>query len=188
MELQAILKAGRRLEAAKNQIARVDASKTFEEFEEAWYFFLVVANNVQTVLEKGAKSSPQSRQWFGNKKKQRKNSLTLQYLFQARNDDEHGLARTMGMMTMTTIPGEAMQLRMSERGYMMQGGSIDHPLAETREFGVLVPVRGRGDEWFRPPTEEELGNPAYENIATTAAAILISHLEGMLEEAAELVT
>ncbi|MEZ5917733.1 MAG: hypothetical protein R3C40_09265 [Parvularculaceae bacterium] len=49
------------------------------------------AKNVYTQIEKGSKSSAQSRQWFGSKKEFRRNDQLLQYMFQARDDDEHGL-------------------------------------------------------------------------------------------------
>jgi hypothetical protein len=64
----------------------------FERFSDEWFIFLTAWKSVYTTLEQGAKVSPQSRQWFGGKKTERRDDPLLNYLFQARNDEEHGLS------------------------------------------------------------------------------------------------
>ena len=74
-------------------MSRPNSSATnYADFEAAWTDFLVSTNAIYTILEVGAKGSPQSRQWFGRKKIERRNDPLLQYLHQARNADEHGMA------------------------------------------------------------------------------------------------
>lgn len=92
MNLNAITKAESRLRLATQQLESCSNAANHNDFADAWYLFLVAAKNVLTTLEQGAKSSAQSRQWFGAKKQERKDDPLLQYLFQARNDEEHGLA------------------------------------------------------------------------------------------------
>ena len=69
----------------------LDTCNTFDQFSEQWYIFLVSAKSVWTVLQQGAKFSAQSQHWFGNKQKKRRADALLQYVYQARNDEEHGL-------------------------------------------------------------------------------------------------
>jgi hypothetical protein len=63
----------------------------------AWYDFLLASNGVYEQLEKAAKSSPQNRQWFGAKKRERKNDELLCYMHQARNADKHGIVDIINM-------------------------------------------------------------------------------------------
>jgi len=92
MKRIAIDKASQRLHKAKSALARAKAATEYDGFASAWSEYLTAINQVYTVIEKGAKSHPKSRQWFGGvKKKECKSDRLIQYLLQARNADEHGL-------------------------------------------------------------------------------------------------
>lgn len=91
MDPKALVKALSRLRVVQKAVADLEICKDYDAFSDIWYTFLVAAKNVYTVLEQGAKTTPQSRQWFGSKNQQRKNDPLLRYVTEARNDDEHGL-------------------------------------------------------------------------------------------------
>jgi len=91
MKKIAVNKAETRIAKAKQCLQQIEASKSFTEFSSAWTDFLVALNGAHTILEQGAKESPQSRQWYGGKKVERRKDPLLGYLHQARNADEHGL-------------------------------------------------------------------------------------------------
>lgn len=91
MDLKGVTKAEARLRLARTHASALRACKSHDEFTDTWYQFLVTYKNVYTALEQAAKGSAQSRQWFGGKKNERRDDPLLQYLFQARDADEHGI-------------------------------------------------------------------------------------------------
>lgn len=96
MKPQAIEKALRRLRVASGALDQLKTATSDEEFDDAWFIFLTSWKGIYTTLEQGSKDSAQSRQWFGGKKAERKRTDYLQYLFIARNDEEHGLGQSVG--------------------------------------------------------------------------------------------
>jgi hypothetical protein len=91
MDSKAITKARSRLRVSEKALNELAECNDYQTFSDTWYTFLVAWKNIYTALEQGSKASAQSRQWFGAKKQARKGDKLLQYLFEARNDDEHGL-------------------------------------------------------------------------------------------------
>ncbi len=85
-------KANARLNTARQALLAIQNSTSFSEFEPAWVAFITALNTIYTVLEQGAKSNSTSRQWYGGKKRERREDPLLQYLHQARNAEEHGIA------------------------------------------------------------------------------------------------
>lgn len=122
MDHRAIQKARSRLRNAKAALTTLDSTKDFIEFADSWSLFLVSWKGIYTVLEQGSKTSPQSQQWFGAKKRIRRNDQLLQYMFEARNDDEHGLEISV------TYEDQFLQVGMPEPGesehYQIGGGPI----------------------------------------------------------------
>lgn len=109
MDIKAIEKAASRLRVATKAIDSLPGCKDHAEFTDAWYTFLTAAKNIYTVLEQGAKVSAQSRQWFGAKAAERRGDALLQYLYEARNDDEHGLEQVAELDPGGTAIGVAKQ-------------------------------------------------------------------------------
>ena len=60
-------------------------------FDEHWVDFSVAWKSAYNKVEQAAKDTPQERQWFGSVKNERKHDPLLRYLFEARNDEEHGV-------------------------------------------------------------------------------------------------
>ena len=63
MKQIAIDKARKRLAKASVCLERIEASRSFGEFESAWTDLLIALDDIHTVLQQGAKTNPQSRQW-----------------------------------------------------------------------------------------------------------------------------
>lgn len=66
------------------------AGEDQETFQTHWLDFLVQWKGAYTKVQQAAKDSPQEIQWFGNVTRERKADPLLRYLFEARNDGEHG--------------------------------------------------------------------------------------------------
>lgn len=193
MKQIAIDKAQARLDKARTSLARIRASTSYADFVSAWTDFLVNANSVYTILEQGAKSSPQCRQWFGGKKKERRADPLLQYLHQARNADEHGLepvSQLRGGSFSLSAEGSIHIERLAIDG----NGNIDLRLGPdstgkpviklTPATAVLLPVTDdRFGATFQPPLEHKGVKLTDTSPAAVAALGLVYH-EALLAEAA----
>ncbi|WP_156464972.1 hypothetical protein [Mesorhizobium sp. Root552] len=214
MDSRAIEKAKSRLRVAKKALANLRTSETFRDFSDNWYVFLTSAKNIYTVLDQGAKTSPQSRQWFGAKKQIRKDDPLLQYLYEARNDDEHGLGSSVSLKAEkheigVSLPGYSNSIvlnggpfrnvRISGFGtaVVFEGVSPPRDLKVTSLDGkpilarrtpattVLAEIAARGDRKYSPPTSH-LGKEIPDASPTGVADMAISYLEGLLKEAERL--
>ena len=99
----AVAKASLLFNSASNSMR---ALRTVTDGDEAYVIysdFLTAWVKIFTVLEKGSKTSAQSRQWFGKKKRDRRELGILQYFYQARNDDTHGLEPVIHITRGTAI-------------------------------------------------------------------------------------
>jgi hypothetical protein len=162
----------------------------FETFTDLWYTFLTAAKNVYTTLKKGAKS-PQDRQWFGGKENERRTDPLLQYVFQARDDDEHGLdeiaehvnaslgigVRKEGYATgviLNTLPDGRLHVQSTD------GLPV---LIESRAAHVrLKAVTGRGPVTYSPP-KAHLGNGIDGSYPGPVARMAVAYLEALVAEA-----
>ncbi len=213
MDDKALDKARSRLRVAKKALLELEASETFQEFADNWYVFLGSAKNIYTVLEQGAKCSAQSKQWFGAKKRVRKQDQLLQYLYEARNDDEHGLGSSIALQP------ERRAIGIAEPGYsntmilnggpfkdvLVSGGStafvsegplpVDiratpldgKPVLERRTpaTAILIEVKARGNRIYNPPTTH-LGDDLTDVSPISVAKLAIDYLEGLIAEASSL--
>jgi hypothetical protein len=91
LDPKAINKAQHRLRVTQKALDDLSGARSYREFQDSWYVFLTASKSIYTVLQQGAKITPQSLQWFGGKSTERRNDPLLQYLYEARNEDEHGL-------------------------------------------------------------------------------------------------
>ncbi len=92
MNSLAVEKAWSRLSGARSAVESLENCNIFSRYRELWYSFLCSTKSIYTVLEQGAKVSPHSMQWFEGVRTARREDQLLEYLYQARNDDEHGLS------------------------------------------------------------------------------------------------
>lgn len=193
MDPKAITKAKSRLRVAEKAIAELAECKDFDTFSDLWYTFLVSSKNVYTVLEQGAKASAPSRQWFGGIKSIRRDDALLQYLFEARNDDEHGLD-----MSAEHVPG-SLSIGVAKPGFsnsMTFNGSFGagqtmnirsndgKPVLfeQTLPHARLIPISARGNRRIDPPTEH-LGQQLSDQSPLAVATHGLSYLTSLVADA-----
>ena len=193
---KSVLKAKARLRTAAQQLERVEASTSYEEFADQWYLFLVAAKNVYTMLEQGSKDTPQCRQWFGGVKQVRKSDPLLQYLFQARDDDEHGLSDVTKLESASLSIGKVRSGYSNHVSMSFTTDAIGRPvvhniesrdglpvLIEAREPHIaLMPVTGRGGVVYPPPTKH-LGKLLPDDLPLTVGKAGLVYLEALVSEA-----
>jgi hypothetical protein len=194
----AIEKARSRLRVARRALDDLKACQDMETFHDAWYSFLTSAKNIYSILKLGADtSSPQSRQWYGAKARERRGDPLLQYIYEARNADEHGLGRSTKEVSGSiaigrTAPGYSSAVKVS--GSLDRGGSslqvtaLDNKpvlVEATPRHIALVPVTARGPRVY-PPPEIHLGKKLTSNKPIPVAELTLAYLEALIEEAASL--
>ena len=196
MLLKSVQKAKDRLRLAAKQLDQVACAENYQDFAGHWYLFLVSSKNIYTMLEQGAKDNPQCRQWFGGIKQTRKSDPLLQYLFQARNDDEHGLNDVTRLVPGHTAIGKAkpgyskkisMSISTDEKGKLTINSLKSHDglpvlIEQSSPHAVLMPVSGLGGIIYNPPIEH-LGAPLPDDSPLTVGRLGLSYLEALVAEA-----
>ena len=143
-----------------------------EAFDVNWLDFLVQWKGTYTKVQQAAKDGPSEAQWFGAVNKERRNDPLLRYLFEARNDGEHG--------TEASAKHHASSVRFRSHGTKVgikvnPGGSIflgpdgmpvvwgDGKLVENVKFDPaesrLFEVKERDGARTVPPPTSHLGSP-----------------------------
>ena len=196
MNTKAITKAKSRLRVAEKALVELTSCSDYQVFNDTWYTFLVAVKSVYTVLEQGAKISAQSQQWFGGVKRRRKNDQLLQYLFEARNDDEHGLENSTehvpGSLAIgVQKPGFSNYMRFDGTtgpGGKMNVTSLDGKpvlVAQTMPHAKLISVSARGDRTYDPPTSHK-GQPVLDGSPINVAGLGLAYLIELVVEAESL--
>ena len=156
--------------------------------------FLIAFKGVYTVLKEGAKTSPQSRQWFGAKDRQRRSDPLLQYLYQARDDDEHGLNPvTTRVPDRLSIggrgPDHTLQFDVSGPvglGWRLEATDGDGkpvPFEYTPAQALLARVHGRDKNNRYDPPAEHLGAKLAGNLPAAVGELAVAYLEAIVLEA-----
>lgn len=196
MLLKAVEKAKSRLRTAQSQLERIESAESYDDFSDNWYLFLVAAKNVLTMLEQGSKDTPQCRQWFGGIKERRRSDPLLQYLFQARDDDEHGIADVTKLEPSQLLIGKAAPGYSNSISMSFTTDAYGRPtfhkleshdglpvlIEEHGEHAVLMPVTGRGGVTYQPPAEH-LGQPLPDKMPVTVGKAAVSWLASVVDEA-----
>lgn len=192
----AINKAKIRLATAIEAADRLQQTTDYATTCGVWYTFLVAAKGIYNALEQGAKETPQDRQWYGEVKRIRRGYELLQYVFQARNDDEHSLAevteRVAGHTMIGFAPGTSRSftirdLSTDEDGRITTGEIFSHDgktplIRHVPTRAALREVTGRSGEKFQPPVQH-LGQPLENQEPHTIARLAVHYLSSLLEEA-----
>lgn len=198
MDKEASRQAWERLHRARNAHKELLGSTSFEEAESAWSDFITHAATIFSKLEKGAKGHNKSEPWFGIIKSQRKTDPLLIYVHQARNTDEHGIAkitdREMGFMRLRAEGGgvHIRGMEIDERGRVAHldatptapGGRV---IIETKPATLkLVPVSNDiYKDTFNPPTMH-LGRPLKDGSPSEVATLALEFLEAIVKHASSL--
>jgi hypothetical protein len=196
MDRRAIHKAIARVRIAEKAIHRMRRARSRREMAEDWVVFLLAWKAVYTTLETGSKASAQSRQWFGSIKAERKMEPMLDYLFHARNDDEHGLdksAQSRTLMHWPCQPDQSYSAHVTdidgERFVTVRDGSgnVQELVQSGPPFLALVPITLRGGIVLDPPEKWE-GLLIYETSVNEIAPLALIHSKRILGRAIPLRT
>lgn len=195
MNPKALTKAKIRLRTAEKVVDNLAQCEDYDTFSELWYVFLTSSKSIYTVLEQGAKASPQSRQWFGGKKKERRTDPLLQYIYQARNDDEHGIEPTtehvQGSLAIgVNRPGYSNHMTISgslKTGFWATSHDGKPVLVErTLPHVRLVIIHGRDEKIVYDPPTEHMGQPLTDTSPSNVAQLGLNYLSSLVEEAGRL--
>jgi len=200
MDKAAVSKAKERLRTAGSILDRIAVCRNYQEFTGEWYLFLVAAKNIYTALEQGSKMSPQSRQWYGAKKKFRKQDELLEYLFIARDDAEHGIApvtarvpgsieignkRIEGTSTSFYIERYTKNKEQLEVSGIQSLDGLPVNVRIISEHAKLITVTGRSNDKFDPP-RTHMGSHIFDDSPLGIGRLALTYFESLVSEAASL--
>jgi len=189
----AIAKCRDRLTRARAALYNCRNAPDYHSFCRAWTDFLMAGGAIINIIETGARSTPQGRQWYGGERTKARADPLLRYMYQARNGEEHGLEpvvhhRPTGLLV--GGPGESVvtsNLKFDSMGnpsgtfYNPEGKPLSVKIAPARP--VLAPVRDeRHGDVFDPP-KEHLGKPISDPHPLTVGTLYLDYLEGFVAEA-----
>ncbi len=96
MDVRAVEKADIRLHAMRRALSDMEAVSSPLEFSSDWYVFITAANGIYEVLKKGASSDSAGRAWIKSEIIDPcEADQLLKYMYEARNDEEHGLVKSV---------------------------------------------------------------------------------------------
>ncbi|WP_155908492.1 hypothetical protein [Asticcacaulis sp. YBE204] len=85
-----ITKCYHNLDKAKEALSECRNAQNYNQFANSWADFLTRSGSIIHAIEGGSQATPQGRQWYGSIRKRDKNDELLSYMYQARNEVEHG--------------------------------------------------------------------------------------------------
>lgn len=182
-----------RLDYACAALQALRGAGSFREFRKSWTEFLLHANGVYTQLEQAAKVTPQARQWFGAKKRERKDDELLQYLRQARHSDEHTLDEVsryepgfigVGESGSGHIEGLVLSTLPSGELEILAPDGMPVPIKSVRPRITLRPVTGKGNIVYLPPMSRR-GKSLADISPAAIATLAVEALDQLLSEAEE---
>ncbi len=193
MDPRSLEKARSRLRSIDKAIGGIETAHAFNDFTDAWFEFLTAFKSTYTTLQQGSKTSPQSMQWFGAKASERRGDELLQYLYHARNDEEHGLEDVAKF-----VPGRAtLEITLSGKGSVdlskvefmgdrarLPSGEFAKVVDHQPPHVVLVPVwdRDKTSGKHQPPTMH-LSTTLQDKSPLAVAKLARTYLAGMVKEA-----
>jgi len=200
-EKKALKKLRARLLKTKHSLAACRAARSYDDFASAWSDFLIHSGGVVHILEAGSKTTPQGRQWYGALKRETREDPLLQYIFQARNAEEHqvhDIAENVPSRVIIGRKGETVILNgtfnlsdpmlwLDPNSYFQ--GKISTPLGKMpsieRSFGgpKLRPIIDDRHDLEFPVPKEHRGKPLANNDPIYIAALYLKFLEETAQKA-----
>lgn len=167
---------------------------TFDEFEDAWEYFLAECNGVFDLIESAARGHQSTKSWFGVKKKERQRDPLLCYLWNARNSNEHSVRDTAewseGAIKIGAFgPGNSRSFSINgslEEGLTVRSNDGLPVAIDIQAPGVvLLSVRDIHGKEHLPPTEH-LGSPLVDPTPLGIASAGLRYCEALLAESSSL--
>lgn len=172
-----------RMDKAREALFRCRNARTISEFNSHWASFIVYTGSILHAIEAGADATPQGRQWYGGKRRIGRSDPLLTYMYQSRNEEEHGTSPTtdgvhfpMGFMDKETgevdlTPGPTKNLVIGKGPNLFSLNTL-----VDKRFGTTF-----------PPPIEHMGKPLHDNSPIAVADKYTAYLENLIDEAASLV-
>ena len=183
MNISSLEKARSRLRAAKRAVDAMAGTDDPNTICDHWIDFLNAWIGVYRQVKKAATSTPQEYQWFGRVAREKTNDPLLNYVFEARNDEEHGVNRSaVPHYGLANFPQRSHETVIASvrfdpgtgevRVYGPDGQLAYDPVLVSPPGVVLDPITARGNRTIAPPTFH-LGDPINPDVLTVAKAALV---------------
>ncbi|AMO71098.1 hypothetical protein [Sphingorhabdus sp. M41] len=181
MHLTSIEKAKSRLRSAKRAVSAMGATEDPNTIADNWVDFLTAWKGVYEQVKKASKTTPQEMQWFGGVSREKKTDPLLKYVFEARNDEEHGVGRSaLPHDGLVKFPAKSYEVSIASMRfdpetreitlYGPDGKPVYDPVKLSGPGVTLDPITARDGRVIDPP-ESHLGesiNPDVLSVATAA--------------------
>ena len=197
MKKAGVEKARKRLALARHHFDEAFRTQKYEKFEDSWYQMLVCGNAVDGILESTSFRDSKSQPWYGGKVSARKRDPLLEYMHQARNADEHGVANVTRLAPARFVLG-AVDGPVNLHNIKWGGGQMTATVGaeSTGRLAIdvtppsphLITVKNEkyGDS-FEPPNSH-LGERLKDTSPRAVASLWLDYLERLIEESAARVT
>ena len=177
MEKEAIDQAKKRLRQMKNALALLEAAESFQAIDDAWSPLIMAYCGLYEKLRLGSKNDTRSAQWFLRHANKRKSDPLLNYLFQARHADYHGLLDV-------TKPIIENKLAMTATGKLLRYGTGELASLSVQTVELDVINNTRAGTKLHPP-ELHLGERVPDKKPVTVAKLAVRYLESLIANAEE---
>jgi hypothetical protein len=196
MDKNAIERANVSLTRAVEFFRKIEFAQTFDEFEAAWSNFLLAANRIFTQLELGSKVNNKSIGWFAGRKGQRRSDALINYMWHARNADEHGLEQITSREPARMLFSGTGNYKITGRGgaplrmgsdqpidmEITHSGGENPKIEFTQPYAKLATVKMR-DGTAVPVPHDHLGVSLPDESPVTVAKLFLTYVQAMLSEA-----
>ncbi|TCQ02180.1 hypothetical protein [Sphingomonas sp. PP-CC-3A-396] len=201
MDRKAIEKALVRLHAMARAIGDMASVSSPLEFSSDWYVFITAANGVYEVLKAGVAGDAPAEAWFRSVVEQVEADELLKYMYEARNDEEHGLVRSVVNQTESVgviVPANVgdfdveCQITMGEDGVATISewkSSLPAGVAEylVKDEMILAPVSAKARKRMTPkqydPPSFHNGSPLSGRSPLQAARLTYTYLRQVVSQA-----
>jgi hypothetical protein len=194
MDQKAIEKSIIRLKTATKSVENMSSCIDQDAFVEIWYVFIMAYKNIWSTLERGAKISIKSKNWFENKRRVRQNDELLEYIYQSRNQEEHGLEPVSelvpGEITLLMQVPEDLKIDVSSFKIVnglayLRNGQKAHILEYQPPTIALISLKMKRNKSYPVPTQH-LGNELQDSSPYNIAKLALIYMNSMVNEAKNL--
>jgi hypothetical protein len=196
MEQSAIGHAKRSLGYAREAIEALRTCKDFSEAARAWHHFLVAFYEVYEKLKAGLKENEHSKAWFKELSLFRLNDELLNYLYQARNNETHGLDHSFLMdgplLETVTDPNATVSPERKGKELIVRvpikGGKFWRLKMTMSTRASLIPFKDERNGKVYSVPKRHLGQKIPDMSIPDVAGLGLKYLETVVAEAQALVT
>lgn len=206
-DTSAIPKCWDRIGKAERALYLCRNASTMGDFQSAWADLLSQTGSLIHAIEAGSAGTAQGRQWYGGMKRKFRSDPLLQYMFQARNSEEHGIASVTALKPNFPVRqidedgNEVDNIDWGSGRVDQEKGFIKYDYIDQKDdrptrtqignFGPPAPVLrpvvdSRNNQTFAPP-KEHLGRRITDTSPINVAGLFIVYLIDLTNRAGELI-